>query len=95
MMRPLLSRCAPRAAARSFIATRRPASAVLLQAARPYSVKADVASETKLRDLDPSQLVIEKTKNPKPLKEAKDLIFGRNFTGPTPSALHILCPLRC
>ncbi|KAF3916192.1 hypothetical protein AA313_de0207137 [Arthrobotrys entomopaga] len=42
-------------------------------AARPYSAKGT-------QDIDPSALTIEKTTSPKPLLEAKDLIFGRTFT---------------
>ena len=78
MMRQLLPRCAPRAA--TFFAPRRSALG-LFQAARQYSIKPEAASETKLQDIDPTQLVLEKTTNPKPLKKAEDLVFGQNFTG--------------
>ncbi|KAK4229432.1 aminotransferase [Podospora fimiseda] len=78
MMRNFLPRCAPRAA---FNAQRSAARGVFsLQAAtsRPYS--SITPPEAKLQDIDPSKLVIETTKNPKPLKDAKDLVFGANFT---------------
>ncbi|KAK4103324.1 branched-chain amino acid aminotransferase II [Parathielavia hyrcaniae] len=77
MMRPLFSRCAPRAAA--FVAPRR-SPLGLFHAARQYSITPEAASETKLQDIDPSRLVINTTTSPKPLKKAEDLIFGRNFT---------------
>ncbi|KAK4242743.1 mitochondrial branched-chain-amino-acid aminotransferase [Achaetomium macrosporum] len=77
MMRQLLPRCAPRAPA--FFAPRR-SSIGLFQAARQYSISPEVASETKLQDIDPNQLVVERTANPKPLMKSEDLVFGRNFT---------------
>jgi len=79
MMRHQLFRSAARASALSAGRTGLAAPA-WQQAVRQYSI-APAASETKLADIDPSQLVIERTTNPKPLKAAKDLIFGRNFTG--------------
>jgi branched-chain amino acid aminotransferase len=78
MMRQLFPRCAPRAAA--FVAPRR-SPLGLFQVARQYSISPEAASETKLQDIDPSQLVLNTTSDPKPLKKAEDLIFGRNFTG--------------
>jgi branched-chain amino acid aminotransferase len=78
MMRQLLPRCAPRAAA--FLAPRR-SPLGLFQAARQYSISPKAASATKLQDIDPAQLVVQKTSNPKPLKKAEDLVFGQNFTG--------------
>ncbi|KAK3994626.1 putative branched-chain-amino-acid aminotransferase [Cladorrhinum sp. PSN332] len=79
MMRNFLPRCAPRAA---FNAQRSAARGVFaLQAAsRQYSIHPSAASDTKLLDIDSSKLVIETTKNPKPLKDSKDLVFGANFT---------------
>ena len=79
MMRQQLFRSAARASALS--AGRSGLAVPSWQlAVRRYSI-APAASETKLADIDPSQLVIERTTNPKPLKAAKDLVFGRNFTG--------------
>lgn len=72
MMRQLLPR-------RAFLAQRSPLGA--LRAARQYSISPEAASETKLQDIDPSQLVVEQTRNPRPLKKSEDLVFGRNFTG--------------
>jgi branched-chain amino acid aminotransferase len=80
MLRQLLPRCAPRAAA-AFVAPRR-APINLFQAARHYSITPEAASETKLQDIDPSQLVVQKTSSPKTLLKSEDLVFGRNFTGP-------------
>jgi branched-chain amino acid aminotransferase len=80
MMRQLLPRCAPRAAA-AFLAPRR-SPLGLFQATRQYSSQ-KAASETKLQEIDPAQLVLQKTSNPKPLKKAEDLVFGQNFTGRT------------
>ncbi|KAJ4293884.1 branched-chain-amino-acid transaminase bat2 [Collariella sp. IMI 366227] len=77
MLRQLLPRCAPRAAA--LVAPRR-APLAIIQAARQYSVKPEAASKTKLQDIDPSQLVLKKTGNPKPLRKSEELIFGQNFT---------------
>jgi branched-chain amino acid aminotransferase len=79
MMRQLLPRRALRAPA-AFVAPRR-SPLGLFQATRQYSITPEAASETRLQDIDPSQLVIERTSNPKPLKKSEDLIFGRNFTG--------------
>lgn len=76
-MRHLLPRCAARTAA--FNAPRSPLS--VLRAARQYSITPEAASETKLQDIDPSRLVIERNPNPKELKKSEDLVFGRNFTG--------------
>lgn len=78
MMRQLFPRCAPRAA--TFLAPRRSPLA-MFQAARQYSISPETASETKLQDIDPSQLVLQRTSAPKPLLKAEDLVFGRNFTG--------------
>lgn len=80
-MRQLLPRCAPRAAA--FLAPRR-SPLGLFQTARQYSIHPEAASETKLQDIDPAQLVLERTSDPKPLKKAEDLVFGQNFTGSVP-----------
>ncbi|KAL2176264.1 aminotransferase [Thermothelomyces heterothallicus CBS 202.75] len=78
MMRRLIPRCAPRATA--FLAPRR-SPLGLLQAARQYSASpAAAAPQTKLQDIDPAQLVLNTTPNPKPLKKPEDLVFGRNFT---------------
>lgn len=77
-MRRLIPRCAPRATA--FLAPRR-SPLGLFPAARQYSISPAAASETKLQDIDPAQLVLKKTPNPKSLKKPEDLIFGRNFTG--------------
>jgi branched-chain amino acid aminotransferase len=82
MMRQLLPRCAPRAA--SFFAPRR-STLGFFQAARQYSISPETASETKLQDIDPTQLVLQKTTDPKALKKSEDLVFGQNFTG-EPSA---------
>lgn len=79
MIRRLIPRCAPRSAA-AFIAPRR-SPLGLFQATRQYSVSSEVASQTKLQDIDPTQVVINKTSQPKPLLKSEDLVFGRNFTG--------------
>lgn len=47
-------------------------------AARQYSAAAGTA------DMDPSKLKVEKSTQPKPLLEPKELVFGRNFTGNVP-----------
>jgi len=77
MMRQLFPRGASRASA---LAAPRRSPLGLFQAARQYSISPEAASETKLQDIDPSQLVIQKTSAPKPLKKSEDLVFGRNFT---------------
>lgn len=77
MMRHLLPRCASRAAA--FNASRSPLG--VLRIARQYSISPGAASETKLQDIDPNKLVVERNPNPKELKKSEDLVFGRNFTG--------------
>ncbi|KAH6842874.1 aminotransferase [Chaetomium sp. MPI-CAGE-AT-0009] len=77
MIGRLIPRCAPRAAA--FIAPRRSALG-LFPAARQYSISPEVASQTKLQDIDPSQVVVKRTAQLKPLMKAEDLVFGKNFT---------------
>lgn len=64
----------------------RPTPSRLLQGAvyqnvRQYSIKLDAAATTRPVDIDPSRLVIEKTKTPKPLQKPEDLVFGATFTG--------------
>lgn len=49
--------------------------------ARTYSVKAEAASATKLKNIDPSQLKITQSKTPKTLLPPNELVFGRSFTG--------------
>ncbi len=83
-MRQLFPRCAPRAVP-AFVAPRR-SPLGLFQAARQYSISPEAASETKLQEIDPSQLVIQRTSAPKPLKKSGELIFGRNFTGASASS---------
>ncbi|KAI8631381.1 branched-chain amino acid aminotransferase [Xylariaceae sp. FL1651] len=77
MLQQLLPRCgrALRAPATrpSHLCSARPA-------ARWFSIKAEAASTAKVLDLDPSKLVINKTKTPKTPSEPSTLIFGRNFT---------------
>ena len=85
MLRQLLPRCAPRAAP-AFVAPRRSPLGLFQAAARQYSISPEAASETKLQEIDPSQLVVQRTSAPKPLKKSEELIFGRNFTGPSASA---------
>lgn len=63
----------------------RPTPSRLLQGAvyqnvRQYSIKLDAAATTRPVDIDPSRLVIEKTKTPKPLQKPEDLVFGATFT---------------
>ncbi|KAL2150878.1 hypothetical protein VTH82DRAFT_7441 [Thermothelomyces myriococcoides] len=77
MLRRLIPRCAPRAAT---ILAPRYSSLGLLQAARRYSASPASSPETKLQDIDPAQLVLTTTPNPKPLKKPEELVFGRNFT---------------
>ena len=62
-------------------ATRAPRALPACYAARPFSVKADHASASKQRALDPSKLQITKTKHPKALSKPEDLVFGKEFTG--------------
>ncbi|KAI8944567.1 branched-chain amino acid aminotransferase [Xylaria longipes] len=82
MLRPLLPRCgrALRASA-SVTCVARP-SYVLPAAARSrwYSIQPEAASTAKPLDIDPSKLVIHKTKEPKALNDPSTLVFGRNFT---------------
>ncbi|KAL6857734.1 branched-chain-amino-acid transaminase bat2 [Amphichorda felina] len=61
-------------------ATRAPRALPACYAARPFSVKADHASASKQRALDPSKLQITKTKHPKALSKPEDLVFGKEFT---------------
>jgi branched-chain amino acid aminotransferase len=77
MIGRLIPRCAPRAA--TFIAPRRSALG-LFPAARQYSINPEVASQTKLQDIDPSQVVVKRTGQLKPEMKAEDLVFGKNFT---------------
>lgn len=48
---------------------------------RWYSIHADAASATKLAEIDPSKLSIQKTATPKDLLPPEELVFGRTFTG--------------
>lgn len=77
MMRRLLPRCALRAPA----CRAQRLSLGVCQPARAYSISPETASDSKLQDIDPTQLVIERTRDPKPLKKSEDLVFGQNFTG--------------
>ncbi|CAG8975106.1 hypothetical protein HYALB_00008947 [Hymenoscyphus albidus] len=47
---------------------------------RSYSIHANAASTAKIQDIDPSKLTITKTKAPKELIPASELVFGRSFT---------------
>jgi branched-chain amino acid aminotransferase len=47
--------------------------------ARWYSVQVDAAP--RLADIDPAQLTVTKTSNPKALLPLDQLVFGRSFTG--------------
>ncbi|KAI2628151.1 branched-chain amino acid aminotransferase [Xylaria nigripes] len=49
-------------------------------ATRWYSIKPEVASTAKPKDVDPSLLIINKTTKPKALKDPSTLVFGQNFT---------------
>ena len=51
------------------------------RSARAYSIHADASVGTKIQDIDPTKLSIEKTTTPKALLPPEELIFGRNFTG--------------
>ncbi|KAI5467735.1 aminotransferase [Mariannaea sp. PMI_226] len=76
-MRPsLISRSALRSATRASSSRLMP----LCQASRFYSIKAEAASTSKPRPLEPSKLIINKTSEPKPLSKHEDLVFGREFT---------------
>ena len=55
------------------------------QNVRQYSIKLDAAATTTQLDIDPSRLVIQHTKHPKPLQKPEDLVFGATFTG-TPAS---------
>jgi branched-chain amino acid aminotransferase len=48
---------------------------------KSYSIKAEAASTVSIQEVEPSKLSITKTTTPKELKNPKDLVFGRNFTG--------------
>lgn len=55
-----------------------------LQAARPlrcFSIKAEAASDSKQKALDPRKLTITETSSPKELSKPESLVFGREFTG--------------
>lgn len=86
-MRPLLlTRSALRGATRASSSRLLP----LCQAPRLYSIKAEAASTSKLRPLDPTKLSVTTTTHPKPLSKPEDLVFGREFTGkPWPASA---CP---
>ena len=94
-MRPVFSRCA------SLRSVSTQTSRTLLgswQAARAYSITPQAASDSKPLDIDPSKLVVEKTKTPGSLKKPEELIFGRNFTGTVAVTLLMSLskrPLRC
>lgn len=51
------------------------------QNVRQFSVELSAAAATKTSDLDPSRLVVQETKNPKPLQKPEELVFGSTFTG--------------
>ncbi|GAB0136528.1 branched-chain-amino-acid transaminase bat2 [Epichloe bromicola] len=54
-----------------------------LQAARPlrcFSIKAEAASDSKQKALDPRKLTITETSSPKELSKPESLVFGREFT---------------
>lgn len=53
------------------------------QNVRQYSIKLDAAATTRPNDIDPSRLVLQETKSPKPLQKQEDLVFGATFTGNT------------
>lgn len=55
------------------------------ESSRPYSIKADSASTIKPQDIDPSKLSITKTTTPKELVPPNELVFGRTFTGQSPT----------
>lgn len=75
-MRPFaLSRAALRTATRPALLT------PLNRPARLYSIKADAASASTLKGIDPRKLSITKTSTPKKLSKPEDLVFGREFTG--------------
>ncbi|KAF2461135.1 aminotransferase [Lineolata rhizophorae] len=84
----LLSRCAasaPAAATTSSKSFQLAATAASPRGARPcwrrqYSIHADAASATKLAEIDPSKLSVEKTAAPKELTPPEELVFGRTFT---------------
>ncbi|KAI1823494.1 branched-chain amino acid aminotransferase [Xylaria intraflava] len=75
MLRPLLRPCSRALGA----AALRPLN-VRAAATRWYSIKPEVASTAKPQDVDPAKLVINKTSNPKALKDPSTLVFGQNFT---------------
>jgi len=79
-MRPIFSRCA---SLRS-VATLTPrtlSGSWHSASARSYSIAPQAASSSKLLDIDPRKLVVEKSTAPGPLKKPEDLVFGANFTG--------------
>ncbi len=57
------------------------------QNGRFYSIKPEVASDSKPQDIDPRKLKITKTTTPGVLQKPEDLIFGRTFTGEPSSTL--------
>lgn len=84
-MRPYLT---PRVALRS--ATRASRLLPVCRPARFYSIKAEAASTSKQRGLDPAKLSITETKKPKALSKPEDLVFGKEFTGAC-AALTMIC----
>lgn len=63
-----------------------------LQASRPlrlFSIKAEAASDSKQKALDPNRLSITQTSSPKPLSQPETLVFGREFTG---MSCQLICP---
>jgi hypothetical protein len=51
------------------------------QSSKSYSIKAEAASTTKLQDIDPSKVTVQKSTTPKDLLPLDQLVFGRTFTG--------------
>ena len=78
----MLRRILPRSGASRATPSRLIQGAVY-QNVRQYSIKLDAAADTKAKgiDIDPSRLVIQETKTPKPLQKPEDLVFGATFTG--------------
>ena len=84
MLRRILPRsCALRASPSRLL------QGTVYQNVRNYSIKLDAAETTRPLDIDPSKLVVEQTKAPKPLQKPEELVFGAKFTGtafPPPSS---------
>lgn len=87
-MRPFATRCGGAMSVSSQVSRSLFQRSSWQTARRLYSIKPEAASKAVPQDVDPSKLVIETTKSPKPLKNNDELIFGQTFTGMIPRFLY-------